>query len=180
MVTETKDTLSAFVKKHEVVHSRKLERLGIPGTIRPCDPEQVIFNLSSKTVPARVKLLLAFGLEFKLPVWCLDFFSYFLCFERLVASLSGLHLPRQFKFQDVKQRLRAVAYGFYHGFKPSKVFSSVFSKNDVKLLRNFASDDSIVVTKPGKGRGVVILDKDDYKKKVKDILSDCSKIAQCQ
>ena len=44
-------------------------------------------------------------------------------------------------------------------------FILVFSKNDVKLLKEFASDDSLVVTRLDNGRGVVILNKDDYQKK---------------
>ena len=53
----------------------------------------------------------------------------------------------------------------------------MFSKSDVKLLKQFASDESIVVIKPDKGRGVVILDKSDYRTKVNDILSDRSKFS---
>ena len=175
LVTEIRNTVSTFIRKHEATHTRKLQRLGISNSIQPCDPDKVIFNLSSKTVPTRVKLLLAFGLDFKLPVWRLNFFNYFLCFEKVIFAISSLPLPSRFKFQEVKQRLRTIAYNYYHGFKSSKVFSSVFSKNDISLLRDFASDDSIIVTRPDKGRGVVILDKDDYKKKVTDILSDSSK-----
>ena len=137
----------------------------------------VIFNLSSKVIPTRIKFLLAFGLEFKLPVWTLNFYDYFLSFEKLIRSISSLPLPSRFKFQDVKQRIRTIAYNCYHGFQPSRVFSPVFSKSDVKLLKQFPSDESIVVTKPDKGRGVVILDKSDYRTKVNDILSDRSKFS---
>ena len=175
--TEVKNIVSAFIKKHEVIHTRKLHRLGIPNSIQPCDPDKVIFNLSSKNISRRVKTLLAFGLEFKLPVWKLNYYKYFLCYERLITSISSLPLPPRFRFCDVKQRLRTIAYNYYHSFKPSKVFSSVFSKGDLAILKEFAADSSIVVTRPDKGRGVVILDKDDYMKKVKDILSDCSKFS---
>ena len=126
--------MSAFTKKHEPIHTRKLQRLGIHNAVQPCDPDKVIFNLSSKTVPSRVKLLLAFGLEFKLPVWKLNFFTYFLSFEKLITSISSLPLPHRFKFQDVK-RLRTIAYSYYHRFKPSKVLSSVFS---IKVTSDFS------------------------------------------
>ena len=87
LVTEKKTSLRYSPRNMKPsVHSRKFERPGVPRTVHPCDTEEVIFNFSSKTVLARVKLLLAFGLEFKLPVWHLDFYSYFLCFVRLVAS----------------------------------------------------------------------------------------------
>ena len=56
--------------------------------------------------------------------------------------------------REVKRELRMIAFNHYHGFKPSKVFSSVFSKGDVAILKELAADISIDVPKPGKGRGV--------------------------
>ena len=40
---------------------------------------------------------------------------------------------------------------------------------DVGVLRNLSKDNSIVVTKPDKGRGVVILDKQNYLEKTEFI-----------
>ena len=58
--------------------------------------------------------------------------------------------------REVKEELRMIAFNHYHSFKPSKVFSSVFSKGDVlvAILKELAADISIDVPKPGKGRGV--------------------------
>ena len=42
-----KDTVSAYREKITEVHSKKLGRLGITTKIEPCDPDKVIFNLSS-------------------------------------------------------------------------------------------------------------------------------------
>ena len=72
-----KDILSAFKITHESIHGRKLHRLGIDNSLQPCDPNKVVFNLSSKTLPNRIKTLLAFGLDFKLPVWKLSFYDHF-------------------------------------------------------------------------------------------------------
>ncbi|CAF3946846.1 unnamed protein product [Rotaria sp. Silwood1] len=44
--------------------------------------------------------------------------------------------------------------------------------NDDKILLNLSKDPSILVTKPDKGRGVVILDRNDYIEKLENILSD--------
>ena len=55
------------------------------------------------------------------------------------------------------------------------MFSPIFSRSDVRLLKEFASDPTIVVTKPDKGKGVVVLDKVKYVEKVESILSDRSK-----
>ena len=89
-------------------------------------------------------------------------------------SLSKLPLPGLFNFQDVKTKLRNICHKYYQGFKPSKIFSSVFSKKDVELLKNWAADKTIVVSKPDKGRGVVILDRCKYVEKM-SVLSDATK-----
>lgn len=175
LLNVTKEVLATFRRKHEAIHHRKLHRIGIENRRQPCDPNKIIYNYSSKTVPVRVKTLLAFGLEFKLPVWKLNFCSYFLYFESLVQSISGLSLPSRFTFQDVKQKIRTVSYKFFDSFSSSKVFSPIFSKSDLRLLKDFASDTSLVVTRPDKGRGVVILDRLQYVEKVTKLLSDQTK-----
>ena len=120
-------------------------------------------NLSSKPIPDRVKTLLAFGFDFKLPIWKLDFFQYHLSFERLISIICRLPLREHVGFDDVKRGIVSICQRyFFDGFKHSKVFSHIFYRRDLSLLRDFASDKSIVVTKRDKGRGVVILDRSSY------------------
>ena len=64
-----------FISKCKKTHEKKLRHLGIHNGLVPCDPDHVIHNLSSKPLPQRIKTLLAFGLDFRLPVWKLNFFS---------------------------------------------------------------------------------------------------------
>ena len=52
-----------------------------------------------------------------------------------------------------------------------------FSRHDISLLRSYSSDKSIVVTKPDKGRGVVILDRSAYIEKMEAIITDKSKFS---
>ena len=103
------------------------------------------------------------------------FFDYFLSFEKLISSLSKLPLPERFVFQDVKAKLRNICHKYYQGFRSSRVFSSVFSKADIASLKEWATDKSIIVTRPDKGRGVVILDRSKYVEKMLSILADKTK-----
>ena len=48
--------------------------------------------------------------------------------------------------------------------------SNPFTKNHFEKLKDLASDKSITVCRPDKGRGVVILDKTDYNDKMNTIL----------
>ena len=53
----------------QFIHVRKLHNIGIFNTLQPCDCSKVIHNFSSVTLPPRIKHLLAFGLDFNLPVF---------------------------------------------------------------------------------------------------------------
>ena len=75
----------------------------------------------------------------------------------------------------MKQGVVSICKRYLCGFRPSKVFSPIFTKSDLALLRAFSSDKSIVVTKPDKGKGVVILDRSSYKEKMDSIVADNSK-----
>ena len=56
-----------------------------------------------------------------------------------------------------------------------QIFSSIFTKADVNALKLLSTDKSIIVCKPDKGRGVVIVDKDAYVSKMCNIIADRSK-----
>ena len=64
--------INKFVTKTKLVHDRKLNKLGINNRITPSHPGKVIINLSSKHLKNRLKYLLAFGLDFGLPIFKLD------------------------------------------------------------------------------------------------------------
>ena len=87
-----------------------------------------------------------------MPVYKINYFKYFCSFEKL------LHCTKSFNCSNYNvfvNSLRGIANKYYYNFKPHKVFSSVFSKADISLIRKFASDKTVIVTKPDKGRGVV-------------------------
>ena len=79
--------ISKFVEGSKKIQFKKLESLGIHNELAPLDPEKVIHNYSSVTIPSRIKYLLAFGLDFCLPTFKLDYFRYFLNFESFMNRL---------------------------------------------------------------------------------------------
>ncbi|CAF0726153.1 unnamed protein product [Adineta ricciae] len=52
------------------------------------------------------------------------------------------------------------------------------SKRTEKTLKNLSKDKSIIITRPDKGRGIVIINQSDYVKKMNDILSDTKTFRQ--
>ena len=168
-VHEEVKRMSADVRE---THRKKLENLGISGSIAPCDPDKVIFNFSSAVVSLRLKKLLAFGLDFGMPVFKLDYIKYFLCFEKIANYLQNIDcIGDRTEFKEI---LRMTANKFFNAFKPSKKIS-VMTREDVKLLKEFSSNKNIVVSKPDKGRGIVIVDRAHYVDGVSKIIENSNK-----
>ena len=112
------EIVHSFITKNKKTHRKKLQRLGIYNNLTPCDPDRVFHNLSSKNVPRRIKALLAFCLDFRLPVWKIDFFRYYLSFEKMLNVLTGSPLRSNLSFDHVGAMLPRFA---------STTFESVFT-----------------------------------------------------
>ncbi|XP_069976323.1 uncharacterized protein, partial [Penaeus vannamei] len=52
------------------------------------------------------------------------------------------------------------------------------STNDLKTLKDLSKNPDVIITKPDKGQGVVLMNRSDYVKKVDDILKDKTKFSQ--
>jgi hypothetical protein len=149
--------------------------LGIDGVVKSCDPDKVIFNFSSVQLSPRIRTLLAFGLDFCLPVFKLDFHRYFLAFEKLVYNVKSLNCQ---DLPEFTEKLKIVANRYYYNFKPFKIFSAIATKQDLVELRKFASNRNIIVSRPDKGRGVVIIDKVRYLTSMTSLISDRTKFIE--
>lgn len=162
------------ILKIKATQRRKLHSLGITNELLPIDPDKVIFNYSDKVLSDREKQLLALGLDFKLPYFKLNFYKYFLPFEELYHTLQNLNSvdvpgpPLKFHIQNIAQK-------WFYNFKSHKVFSPFISKSDYILLKNMARDEGVVICKPDKGIGIVIMNKADYLSKMEDIINDRTK-----
>ena len=73
----------------------------------------------------------------------------------------------------LKAKLNEVA----HWFCGSPIDTSKFSMDNscLQAIKSLRSNKAILITKPDKGSGVVILNKSDYVNKMECILSDISK-----
>ena len=155
------------------VHKRKLLNLGGRYDLTSCDPSKVVFNLSTYVLSEREKFLLSFGLDFCLPITKLKFPKYFLSFESLVNRLKLHNILPGKDFAFMVRSVQSIAYKFFYNFKP--ILCPIFSKDDIILLRNLGKNKDIIVAKPDKGNGVVILNREDYVTKMSDILDDVTK-----
>ena len=72
--------------------------------------------------------------------------------------------------------MKYITNEYFKNFRPHELFSKLFTLKDISLLKSFSrKNDNIVICKPDKGRGVVIIDKETYISKLKVIISDSTK-----
>ena len=129
----------------------------------------VIFNYISLRISNCMKFLLSFGLDFGLQVYKLDFIGYFLAFDKMVNSLNHS------QFLD---SIQAISKKFFYNFKPYKIFSAIFTSHDVKQLKSLSTDTSVIISKPDKGRAVVLVDREKYVASMSSIISDVDKFTE--
>ena len=72
----------------------------------------------------------------------------------------------------IKTRLKDIALTGFKNYTPPK---SIFSDDELKVIKSLHDDETIYLIKPDKGNGVVIINRADYKARMQDILSDNTK-----
>ena len=105
----------------------------------------------------------------------MDFYKFFLAFERLALSIKNVPTPNRPEFLG---NLQSLAYRHFYGFKSYKVFSSVFQPRDTFLLKDLAKNKDLVICKPDKGKGVVLVDRSRYNSSLNALLTDPSKFVE--
>ena len=111
--------------------------------------------------------MLSKGLKFVLPPNTLRFEKYLLTFEKLFRSISKFSLfEKDFTGQqNFKNTLRQIAFKSFQEFKKN-VPKCLLNQDEKLALESLAKDDSIMIARPDKGNGVVLMNKNEYKDKV--------------
>ena len=151
-------------------HHKKLLAIGAT-TSSNINADKVIFNFSDRQLTKEEKDILQYGLKFSLPCKTPKFVQHFLPFENIVNNLY-----QQFKFNDetktqITCKVRDIAHNSFNHRDPS----NNFNPTQISTLKNLKKDKNIVITRPDKGNGVVILNKIDYINKTELILNDKTK-----
>ena len=153
------------------VHERKLLKLGIqlPTFLNPKD---VIFNLSNYVLSKKEELILSLGTDFCLPNYKPNFTKFFLPFELFFNGVS--RLPMHIDLESARQTIQAIAHEAYSKQKASS-WLPFFKREDFAILKKLSLNREIVVSKPDKGKGVVLMNRVDYINKMNELLSDQTK-----
>ena len=157
--------------QHQRVQDRKIFRLC---TASSFNPDDVVFNFSSRLISDKEKEILSKGLNFAVPPTRLNVCSFLTPFEKFYNLLKQepVNVCSGFFPDSIKARLKDVAYSGYRSYSRP---CFLYSQEELNTLKDLRNDNSIVIMKPDKGNGVVIVNKDDYHKKMDEILADTSK-----
>ena len=156
------------------VHERKLLKLGVhlPNFLNPKD---VIFNLSSHVLSKREEFLLSLGLDFCLPNFKPSFTKFFLSFEVFFNTIR--QLPSHVDMESARQSVQAIAHKTYNSLKTTNWFP-FFKKSDFLVLKKLSSNRDLIICRPDKGKGIVLLNRADYVEKMNVVLSDQTKFVE--
>ena len=96
-------------------------------------------------------------------------------FELLFRDLKRSGPPLTAENEDrLKSQLKHISYSYNYTYDFSKQ-KQILSKEEWEALNDLRKDDSIIITRPDKGNGVVIINKLDYLNKMKQLISDETK-----
>ena len=130
---------------------------------------KTITNLTQYDLSQEESDLLKAGLYFSIQpdkIWKSEIFT---TFEKIHRSFVNKLKSQETKSQ-IKMHLSYLANSYFYNYKPSP---RILRQH--RVLRNLRKNKDIVITKPDKGNGVVILDRKLYNNAIEEIISDTSK-----
>ena len=155
-------------------HQRKLWDLGI-NTNNHINPNDVIFNYSQRVLTDAEKEVLALGLDFALPKGKIDYVSHFYSFEKLWLKIRKWSRRQLNQDNDLQRRISSIAHESFYTFQGNKHRIPLLPDHLMEALRDLRKDPNIKIIRPDKGKGVVILNTDDYTSKLNTILGNDKK-----
>ena len=164
----------AMLSKCQQRHKKKLYNLGYFEKDKDInDPDQVIHNHSSYTLSDVEKSLLAKGLNFALPPQRIDLANYLTPFELLYKEVKGNSILARHELDLLKVDMKKIAYSSFKKYNFLKELN--LCREEYQALKNLSSNKDIVIQKSDKGNSVVIVNRDDYIKKMQEMVDDESK-----
>jgi len=167
-----KNNVDNKLRRVDSIHNKKLLNLGI-NVQKKVNKDKVIFNFSDRILTEKQKDILSLGLDYCLPPTKATFHLFYLHFEKLCNNLKNCNIYKN-NFNNVTNDITTIANTTFKKFS-RQVKQTCDSEAILSPLKTLKNDKTILITKPDKGRGVVILNSCDYKQKILNILSDHTK-----
>ena len=164
-----------YIEAHKEVQDKKLHKLLERSKAFCNDPKKVIHNFSSYKLSKTEEDILIKGLNFSILPKNLNYADYCINFELLFRSVRVDKNLTTGTLDFVRTRIKDIALSSFREYNLSHSKENNLSKDEQECLKNLASKKDLVFQKSDKGNSIVILNKCDYKDRVKEILSDTSK-----
>lgn len=168
-----------LINKVKETQLRKLFNLGYYVNNEDLDPKKLVLNYSKKILTDEEIEVLGHGLKYSLPPKKINYHRFFLSFEKLFNNLKDFQIFGESAdtLHRVRTTLKNIAFTTYYTFNSRQRpnFEHFHS-----ILKKLSEDKTIIITKPDKGNGIVILDKNDYLIKMKNIINDGSKFRRIE
>lgn len=169
----TEKNLSKYLNNVKQIHNKKLSNLGISKFQHSDNPDKYIFNLSDYNLSFKEKNILSLGLDFCLPCFKPNSVQLYLSFECLMNSL--INLPSKDNLEYARKKLQDLANSTLQKIKKCNSWLPFFKKCDLDTLKKLSSNRNLIICKPDKGRGIVLMNRTDYINKMNHILEDNTK-----
>ena len=164
----------SILQKHQKIQNKKLGKLSkVSSESVSTDTNKVTYSFSSHKLTELEKSVLSKGLQLALPPKKLEYADYMLLFELLFRDINTNHLTTS-QSSSRKSKLLDTAFASYYFFERKRPVSNL-SEAELNALENLTHNKIFVIKKANKGNVVVIVNKNDYKTKIKDILSNSIK-----
>ena len=173
LATIEEKTSMKIHKRNESLHvTLKKKRFG---NMLSCTKKNIL-NLSNHVLSDVESFVLLHGLNFSLPSKSICRKEAFSEFESLWAQLNHHRASSENEQSSLKARLTDLVQLYCGGEIDSRDFA--FYGECFQALNSLHSNKNIVITKPDKGSGVVILNQNDFIDKIQVILDNPSKFVK--
>ena len=154
------------------IHRRKYSSWGGSWSPTNISPQNCIFNFSNYVLSNRESFLLSLGLNFCLPCFKYPKKELLFHFEHMISRLQNQPMAGNGTINEVIDRCKGILRKLPGYFKYTY---NMISSKDIDILKRLKKNENIVVCKPDKGNGTVILNRQDYTDKMNGILNDRTK-----
>ena len=156
------------VKRVIATHEKKLRNL-TRNMVLPFSPTETVTNLSSHNLTSEQLGILKYGLSHSICTPTISKTDVFSCFELISRTMVRNLIDRKQKGKLVAD-LSHLAHSYVSSHQPS-----VADLRKFRILKELRKNKDIVILKPDKGNGVVVMDRIAYEQGIVAIISDASK-----
>ena len=149
-------------------HEKKLRNLTKNVTL-PFTDTETVHNLSNVNLTTEELELLKYGLKHPIHPLQVNKTDILTTFDFIHHAMTK-DLRDEKQSGEVKTKISNLAHSYVNSYKPT-----LHALKKHRILKRLANNKDIVILRLGKGSGTVILNRDEYIKKLSDIISDISK-----